>query len=236
MASSRTPPSARTTAATSTTGSRATRCCRARATNRSSIRKTPRESSTVRRLVRCQRCRWPSSTASWPSQRRLPRELDSREADMRLLAFLFAALAFVQPPAPPPPAPLVVPEPAILRSYRSMTADRLKNPDAGDWPMVRRTYDGWGYSPLDQITPANVSRLQPAWVFSTGVANGHEAPPIVNNGVMFVATPGDQVIALDAQTGAPLWRYKRTVAEDVINLHPTSRGVALYGGKVFFAA
>ena len=30
--------------------------------------------------------------------------------------------------------------------------------------MIRRTYDGWGYSPLDQITPANVARLQPVWV------------------------------------------------------------------------
>jgi hypothetical protein len=33
------------------------------------------------------------------------------------------------------------------------------------------------------------------------VTNGHEAPPIVNNGVMFVATPGNQAIALDAKTG-----------------------------------
>ena len=71
---------------------------------------------------------------------------------------------------------------------------------------------------------------------STGVTNGHEAPPIVNNGVMFVATPGNQVIALDAKTGALLWRYKRPLAEDVVLLHRTSRGVALSGDKVFFAA
>ena len=71
---------------------------------------------------------------------------------------------------------------------------------------------------------------------STGVTNGHEAPPIVNNGVMFVATPGNQVIALDAKTGALLWRYKRPLPEDVVLLHGTSRGVALYGNKVFFAA
>ena len=52
--------------------------------------------------------------------------------------------------------------------------------------MIRRSYDGWGYSPLDQITPANISRLEPAWVFSTGVSSGHEAAPLVNNGVMFI--------------------------------------------------
>jgi alcohol dehydrogenase (cytochrome c) len=139
----------------------------------------------------------------------------------------------VSPPLPPPPP---APMPQVLRDYQPVTAERLKNPDASDWLMVRRTWDGWGYSPLDQITPANVGRLQPAWVVSTGVTNGHEAPPIINNGVMFVATPGNQVIALEAKSGALLWRYKRPLADDVVLLHGTSRGVALFGNKVFFAA
>ena len=123
-----------------------------------------------------------------------------------------------------------------LQNYKPVTADRLKKPEDGDWLMVRRTYDGWGYSPLAEITPANAARLQPAWVVSTGVNNGHEAAPIVNNGVMFVATPGNQVIALDAASGRILWRYRRPLSEDVILLHPTSRGVSLFGDKVFFAA
>ena len=129
-----------------------------------------------------------------------------------------------------------LPVPPILQNYKPVTAERLKKPEDGDWLMVRRTYDGWGYSPLDQITSSNVSRLQPVWVFATGVTNGHEAPAIVNNGVMFVATPGNQVIAIDAKTGALLWRYRRPLPEDVILLHPTSRGVALSGDKVFFPA
>ena len=136
-----------------------------------------------------------------------------------------------QPPQPPP-----TPVPAILTNYPSIAAVHLAKPDDGDWPMVRRTYDGWGYSPLDQITPANVARLRPVWVFSTGVTNGHEAAPIVNKGVMFVATPGNQVIALDAKRGTLLWRYRRPLPEDVIFLHPTSRGVALFGDTVFFAS
>jgi len=131
------------------------------------------------------------------------------------------------------PAPIV---PTILQNYKPVTAERLLKPEDGDWLMVRRTYDGWGYTPLDKITPANVARLQPVWVFATGQTNGHEAAPIVNNGVMFVATPGNQVIALDARTGAILWRYRRELVDDRIVLHPTSRGVALYDGKVFFAA
>src|SRR5215467_4388912 len=105
---------------------------------------------------------------------------------------------------------------AILQNYKNVTADRLKKPEDADWLMIWRMYDGWGYSPLEQITARNVSRLQSAWVFSTKVGNGHEAPPIVNNGVMFVGTPGGQVIAIDARNGAQLWRYKREIPEKAI--------------------
>jgi len=167
---------------------------------------------------------------------------------MKIIALLFVALIATlsaeavrgegqQPPppaqaAPPPPLPM----PAILKNYKPVTAERLKKPEDGDWLTVRRTYDGWGYSPLQQITPQNVKGLQPVWVFSTGVTNGHEAPAMVNNGVMFVATPGNQVLAIEAKTGVLLWRYKRPLPDDVILLHATSRGVALYGDKVYFAA
>ena len=146
------------------------------------------------------------------------------------------AIAYAQQPAPPPQPPIVAPMPEILKTYSAVTTDRLQKPADGDWLMVRRSYDGWGYSPLDQITPANVSRLEPAWVFSTGVSSGHEAAPIVNNGVMFVSTPSHQVVAIDAKTGAILWRWIKEVAENVVAPHPTSRGVALFGDKVFFAA
>src|SRR5712691_183860 len=104
-----------------------------------------------------------------------------------------------------PPTPV----PPVLQKYQPVTNQRLKNPEDGNWLMIRRTYDGWGYSPLDQITPANVSRLHPAWVFSTAEARPHEAAPIVNNGVMFVSTPNNQVIAIDAKSGNLLWRYRR---------------------------
>jgi alcohol dehydrogenase (cytochrome c) len=152
-------------------------------------------------------------------------------------AFFATARAAQQPAAQAPTAtqpPLPMPE--VLKNYQLVTDERLKNPADGDWLMIRRTYDGWGYSPLSQVTSSNVSRLQPAWVFSTGALNGHEAPPIVNNGVMFVSTPGNQVIAIDARTGAQLWRYRRPLPNPVVLLHPTSRGVAVHGDKVFFAA
>ena len=74
------------------------------------------------------------------------------------------------------------------------------------------------------------------WSFSTGAVNGHEAAPIVHDGVMFVATPGSQVIAIEAATGTVLWRYRRPLGPTVINRHPTTRGVGLLGDKVFLAA
>ncbi len=128
------------------------------------------------------------------------------------------------------------PMPDVLARYSPVTAERLKNPEDGNWLLFRRTYDGWGYSPLSQITPANVGNLELVWSFATGQVEGHQAPPIVNNGVMFVATPGNQVLAIEAKTGALLWRYKRTLPDDLTNLHPTSRGVGLLGDKLYFAS
>ena len=133
------------------------------------------------------------------------------------------------------PQQTTAPTPAILENYKAVAGDRLKKPDDGDWLMVRRTYDGWGYSPLEQITTKNVEKLQPVWEFSTGVVSGHEAPPIVNNGVMFVATPSNQVIAIEAKTGKLLWRFRRPAPEGSLVPHPTTRGLALYGDKVYFA-
>src|SRR3974377_1465288 len=94
---------------------------------------------------------------------------------------------------------------AEVSNYSPVTAQRLTNPEPGNWMLYRRTYDGQGYSPLDKINTANVKNVVPVWTFSTGVLEGHEAPPIVNNGIMFVATPMNQVIALDAKTGEQIW-------------------------------
>ena len=118
-----------------------------------------------------------------------------------------------------------------LAAYKSVTADRLTKPDDGDWLMFRRTYNGWGYSPLDQITTANASHLHPVWSMATGQIEGHQAPPIVNNGVMFVATPGNQVLAINAKTGDLLWRFKRPIPEDQFLLHSNKSWRRSVGGQ-----
>src|SRR5215813_12675927 len=120
-------------------------------------------------------------------------------------------------------------------SYSVVTEQRLLNPEPHNWLMYRGNFSGWGYSPLEQITPANVRKLAPIWTFSTGVTEGHQSPPIINNGVMFVTTPQQQVFALNAKTGDLLWRYKKELPEDLLQLHPTNRGVGLYEDKVYLA-
>lgn len=148
---------------------------------------------------------------------------------------LIAGLGLGQSLPQPPPAE-EPPMPAALRNYEPVTAERLLHPEDSNWLSIRRTYDGWGYSPLDQITTDNVTNLRPVWIFSTGEDKVHEAAPLVNNGVMFISTPDNQVIALDVRSGNLLWRYKRSYKTGAIVAHNTSRGVALYGDKVYFAA
>ncbi|GAC1566720.1 MAG: methanol/ethanol family PQQ-dependent dehydrogenase [Vulcanimicrobiaceae bacterium] len=124
-------------------------------------------------------------------------------------------------------------QPASTVPYKSVTSDQLIHPSDSDWLLPRRTYSGTAFSPLSQINMSNIKELKPVWSFSTGVTEGHEAPPIVNNGVMFVATPQAQVIALDARTGDQIWRFKHPLPDDLLQLHPTSRGVGLLGDMVY---
>lgn len=126
--------------------------------------------------------------------------------------------------------------PRVLANYQSVTAERLRNPDPQDWLMIRRTYDGWGFSPLSQITTDNVAQLRQVWTVPTDELKVHEAAPVVNGGVMFISTPNNQVMALEAVTGDLLWRYRRPRPEGAFVLHDTNRGVALYGDTVFYAA
>jgi alcohol dehydrogenase (cytochrome c) len=131
------------------------------------------------------------------------------------------------PEQPPSPGP----DP-LLRNYPAVSAARLKHPAPEEWLMTRRTYDGWGYSPLDKIDTGNVKRLTPVWTLSTGMNNGHEAAPVVNGGVMFVTSSYNQVLALDARAGTVLWRY-RSESTGSVRGKPVNRGVTLFGGKVY---
>lgn len=132
-------------------------------------------------------------------------------------------------------AACLVPLVVHAAEYQPVTDARLTNPEPDNWLMYRGTYDSHGYSELDQINSRNAKKLKPMWSYSTGLREGHQAPPIVNNGYMFITTPHNHLLALDAVTGELLWRYIRELPEDQVQMHPTNRGVGLYGDLVFMA-
>ena len=97
---------------------------------------------------------------------------------------------------------------AQVNDYTPVTDAMLQNPDPADWLSWRRTLDGQAHSPLDQITVDNVGdlRLVWSWALRTGP---QQTTPLVHDGVLYIANPGEIVHALDAATGDLLWEYER---------------------------
>lgn len=129
-----------------------------------------------------------------------------------------------------------------LRAAARVDADRVRAADSpdevGNWLAHGRNYGEDRYSPLKDISLANVKDLGVAWEFETGTVRGLEASPIVSDGIMFVSGNWGQVWALDAKTGKQLWHYDpevpgewaRFACCDIVN-----RGVAVWKGAVFVA-
>ena len=113
-----------------------------------------------------------------------------------------------------------------------VTDAMLADPPPGDWLSWRRTRNSHGYSPLDQVTRDNVADLQLAWSISIRPGN-HQTTPLVHDGVMFLANPGNVVQAIDAATGDVIWVYRARLPEDA--RAGATRTLALYGDKLFLA-
>ena len=76
-----------------------------------------------------------------------------------------------------------------------------------NWVNYHGDFSGQRHSRLDEITPANVKSLRLKWVFQEKMADKFETTPLVVDGVMYITVPPGDVYALDAETGARLWRY-----------------------------
>jgi PQQ-dependent dehydrogenase (methanol/ethanol family) len=115
-------------------------------------------------------------------------------------------------------------------------------PDSGSaqWTIPAKNYASTRYSGLDQITSANVARLQLTWTFSTGVVRGHEAAPLVVGGTMYVVTPYPNILyALDlTRPGAPLkWKFEphpELAAQGVACCDVVNRGAAFADGRIYY--
>ena len=121
---------------------------------------------------------------------------------------------------------------APLQHLSPVTDAMLADPPPQEWLMWRRTYDGWGFSPLRQITRKNVAMLQVAWSWSM-TSGAMEATPIVHDGVLFIQNYGDNVEAFNAETGDLLWRYDH--APPPAGMRGFKKTMAIHGERLYLA-
>jgi quinoprotein glucose dehydrogenase len=106
-------------------------------------------------------------------------------------------------------------------------ASRGVSPQGGDWLHYGRDPGGTRFSPLDQISPANISHLTEAWRVHIGPTLGLEATPLKVGETLIACNAYNDVIALDAETGRQRWRFNARVAVDKVP-YTVCRGVAYY--------
>ena len=126
---------------------------------------------------------------------------------------------------------------AQVETFTPVTDAVLQNPDPADWLMWRRTLNGWGYSPLDQIDRANVGELRMVWSRALNAPGRQQGTPLVYDGVMYMPNPSDVIQAIDAATGDLTWEYRRSLPDDVCDflitsLCATNRNLAIYGNLI----
>ncbi|GED75171.1 glucose dehydrogenase [Pseudomonas fluorescens] len=126
------------------------------------------------------------------------------------------------------------------RDTADMTSTAPAIPD-GEWQAYGRTEFGDRYSPLKQITPANIGKLQEAWRIRTGdmptdkdpVEITNQNTPLKVNGKLYACTAHSKVLALDPDTGKEIWRFDPQIqgpnGDDFRGwAHMTCRGVSYY--------
>ncbi len=117
-----------------------------------------------------------------------------------------------------------------------VTDEMLQDPAPGDWLMWRRTLDGSGYSPLDQIDRDNVGDLRMVWTRPLGPGS-QQGTPLAYGGVLYMPNPSDVIQAIDAVSGDLIWEHRREVPEDMEEyvfpyLLQTNRNVAIHGRHI----
>jgi alcohol dehydrogenase (cytochrome c) len=136
-----------------------------------------------------------------------------------------------RPQGPPPPRGLTVA--GEVANYVPVTDEMLRNPPPGDWLMARRNYQAWSYSPLTEITRANVKELRLAWFWSMNEAGANQPMPLVHNGIMYLVNTTSIVQALDASTGDLIWENQ--VGPNQVIGFGSMRNLAIYEDRIFLA-
>ena len=130
----------------------------------------------------------------------------------------------------------VADRPAVAPLHGQVTSQRLAAAanEPQNWLTYSGNYSSTRYSPLDQITPANVRNLKLQWVYQSPVAGNWQTTPLVVDGIMYITQRLNDVVALDAT-------HRPRVLD--LSLHPgpdrivccgaNNRGLAILGDTLF---
>ncbi len=121
-----------------------------------------------------------------------------------------------------------------LPGFRPVTEADLAKPPAADWLSWRRTRDGQGYSPLDQVNRRNVKTLTLAWALAMRDGS-NQVTPLVHDGIMYLTHPGNMIQAVAADSGDVIWEYQYAFPPESRTLGGPVRNIAIYGDKLFLA-
>lgn len=110
---------------------------------------------------------------------------------------------------------------------------------SGDWPAYGGSLKGNRWSPLTQITPTNADALEQVWRFDTGDTQRdsdpgeftYEVTPIKIGSLLYLCTPHNLVIALDAESGKQVWRFDPHITASKDMQHLTCRGVSYHANE-----
>jgi alcohol dehydrogenase (cytochrome c) len=127
--------------------------------------------------------------------------------------------------------------PALNIQVSNQQINAGSKPD--QWLTYSGSLDGRRYTPLNEITPENVSRLRLRWIrqFDGTESERSESTPIVVGGVAFTVEPPANVVALDVRSGDVVWRYKRSLPDRLPTCCArTNRGLAILGNVVYLGS
>jgi alcohol dehydrogenase (cytochrome c) len=114
-----------------------------------------------------------------------------------------------------------------VADFEPVTDRMLRDPAPGDWLMIRRDYSASSFSPLDEITAANVRGLKLAWLWPMRDGGTNQPAPLVYRGTIYLNNTDGVVQALDARDGSLIWEHR-------VDGGIASRGIALYQDKLIF--
>ena len=117
----------------------------------------------------------------------------------------------------------------VVDDHRLLSA----HADNSNWLTYGHGYSNQRYSELDEINRDNVKRLVPRWIYQTGIPGTFQTNPLIADGVMYLSTPYNHVVALDGVTGKMKWRYEHKLTTEELCCGPTNRGVAMGYGKIY---